>query len=748
MIIQALQAENLFKYSAISLSGLAEKGRIFLSGPNESGKTAVVEAICLGLFGRTVAYGASQLAKVVKWGENQASVTVTFLGRDEQSYSVFRYFDSTGQSQASLIQKGQEEPLVKGVEGVDTAVTALIGFGFQHYMDTLCLNQSANHSSTQEQTIKSLAGVADLDGLAHELDDEREASQAQIVDRTNQIQTLQTELQELNLNEEQLGHLEQQKATVAEKVDALQSDRDRWTSFVTEMQQAANTIEETALRLLKCDMETTLDGWNGRTKLLGQAITGLGTVCQKNQVEMEVSPTAGIHTWSTEMEQRLSEVTSLIRSVDQERLELAQWLGDVPATPGSETLQASTERLKDALKKFDRKRTMNSRFGLFALLVSLLVAAVGGVLHFQSDTSHAQMLLSQIQTLDPTWDVSMTVYLFVFAGIFLVGAMRGITQSFRLRGQINSHHHQLDTMRSRAKTARQTVQTIDAAANDPLARQIATLSQLGRSPWIGELVQWADMDGAVFLDEKSQKALLATLHKQLDGFRQEIFAYHTEVSEQIEAARQQQEQNSAHVLSLADQIESEKERRALDHSLRTQIADLHTENQHQEQGIAVRRVASDLLKGACKGLSLRFNQELRRFIAKSAPLFTQGRYQHVRIDEHLNVAVFSTDKNDFVDFNEISTGVRHQLLLAVRMALVQALTSRTNSAPQYIVLDEPFVFFDRQRIRESLDALLKVSDQIVQVWIVAQEFEEGGALPTDLHLPCLFEEDSLVMAEG
>ena len=745
MIIQALQAENLFKYTTISLSKLAERGRIFLSGPNESGKTAVVEAICLGLFGRTVAHDVSQLAKVVKWGENHASVTVTFLGRNGQSYAVYRYFDSTGQTQASLTQEGQEEPVAKGVERVDTTITALIGFGFPHYIDTLCLNQSAARGSTQEETIKSLAGVAELDGLARELDNERETSQAQIVAGTAQIQALQAELQELNLDEAQLGQLEQQKTTLEDKVDALQSDRNRWTSFVTDMQQAANVIEETTLRLLKCDMETTLDGWNGRATVLRQALTGLDAVCQKNQVEMEISPTAGIHTWSAELAQRLSELMPLIHSVAQERLELAQWLGDIPGTPDRETLQGSTVRLQEALKKFDRKRKNNSRFGLFALVVSLLVAAAGGALHFQPNAPQTQMLLSQIQLLYPAWDVSLTIYLFVFAGVSLVGALRGITQSFRLRGQINNHHHQLDKMQTRAKAARQTVQTIDAAANDPLARQIATLSQLGRSPWVGELVQWADMDGAILLDEKAQKGFLVTLHKHLEGFRQEILAYNTEVLEQIETARQQQEQSSEQVLGLEEQIETERERRALDQSLRTQVADIQTENQHQEHSILVRRIASDLLKGAGKGLSLRFNQELRRFIAKSAPLFTQGRYQHIRIDEGLNVAAFSTDKNDFVDFNEISTGVRHQLLLAVRMALVQALTSRTNSAPQYIVLDEPFVFFDRQRIRESLDALLKVSEQITQVWIIAQEFEEGGALPTDLHLPCLFEEDSLVM---
>ena len=53
MIIQNLRSQNVLKYSHLVLNGIPEKGLIAISGRNESGKTAVVETICFGLFGRT-----------------------------------------------------------------------------------------------------------------------------------------------------------------------------------------------------------------------------------------------------------------------------------------------------------------------------------------------------------------------------------------------------------------------------------------------------------------------------------------------------------------------------------------------------------------------------------------------------------------------------------------------------------------------------------------------------------------------
>ena len=67
---------------------------------------------------------------------------------------------------------------------------------------------------------------------------------------------------------------------------------------------------------------------------------------------------------------------------------------------------------------------------------------------------------------------------------------------------------------------------------------------------------------------------------------------------------------------------------------------------------------------------------------------------------------------------------------------------RVVRGPQFLILDEPFAFFDRQRARASLDILGQISDQIAQVWVIAQEFEDDSHF--DLHIECSRDQDKLV----
>ena len=54
---------------------------------------------------------------------------------------------------------------------------------------------------------------------------------------------------------------------------------------------------------------------------------------------------------------------------------------------------------------------------------------------------------------------------------------------------------------------------------------------------------------------------------------------------------------------------------------------------------------------------------------------------------------------------------------------------------------EPFAFFDRKRARASLDILGRLNDQISQIWVIAQEFEDDSGF--ELHLECARDADEL-----
>jgi len=131
-----------------------------------------------------------------------------------------------------------------------------------------------------------------------------------------------------------------------------------------------------------------------------------------------------------------------------------------------------------------------------------------------------------------------------------------------------------------------------------------------------------------------------------------------------------------------------------------------------------------LLEGATRHLSKRFNHIIRDHVGKTLPLFTENRYEHLQIDEDLSVRVFSNEKHDFMDLDEISSGTQRQIMLAVRLALSQEMVSRKVQAQQFLILDEPFAFFDKERTERSLSVLPELSNDLPQIWIIAQSFPE------------------------
>ena len=124
---------------------------------------------------------------------------------------------------------------------------------------------------------------------------------------------------------------------------------------------------------------------------------------------------------------------------------------------------------------------------------------------------------------------------------------------------------------------------------------------------------------------------------------------------------------------------------------------------------------------------------MRELTAETLPLFTEDRYQHIKLDDELAVKVFSKDKGDFVSFDEISSGTQRQVMLAIRLSMSQLLARSTVGGAQFVFLDEPFAFFDEERTQHALQTLPKLA-ALPQKWLVAQHFPENANF--DRHIAC------------
>ncbi len=196
------------------------------------------------------------------------------------------------------------------------------------------------------------------------------------------------------------------------------------------------------------------------------------------------------------------------------------------------------------------------------------------------------------------------------------------------------------------------------------------------------------------------------------------------------------------VQQLDSDLAEERERLEEAARLRQKREDLERNLSAHQQQVLLRERALELLTGAAQQLSQRFNRDLQDLVGRTLPLFTEGRYEHLQVDEALTVRAFSSEKRDFIDLEEVSSGTQRQIMLALRLALSQELVNRTAARDQFVFLDEPFAFFDAERTRSALRSLPELSDQLGQIWIVAQQFPDDE--PFALSIQCEREQDTLV----
>ena len=159
------------------------------------------------------------------------------------------------------------------------------------------------------------------------------------------------------------------------------------------------------------------------------------------------------------------------------------------------------------------------------------------------------------------------------------------------------------------------------------------------------------------------------------------------------------------------------------------------------QRIQVRETALKLTEGACSDIYTQCNKVLSEYTAIVMPKLTENRYKQIQIDDSLRLRVFSREKNDFAELDELSSGTQRQIMLALRLAISRALVEAGQQGKQFIILDEPFAFFDRERIRNTITSLNDMDKNITQFWIITQEFESPEQF--EFNIQCSRDSDEL-----
>ncbi|RDH89099.1 MAG: ATPase [endosymbiont of Seepiophila jonesi] len=407
--------------------------------------------------------------------------------------------------------------------------------------------------------------------------------------------------------------------------------------------------------------------------------------------------------------------------LEDERAQLNRQIGDHDRQV--ETLDDASNAYQDALPV--RKAALGGRgraafLRFIMLILTLATAGLWGLLVRMPEHEFAIKASDWPAGNVPQWRVEMLlITVGVFAALFIFFWIR--------RGVFNRRAASLETV------AQTLVAELDGLEN-PVEVTKESDSPEAADETEAETTGDTDDEPQSIVTVVVDKAARERLAQRVAGFMADAPGVRDGVGNEQNLLRHAIDKAQERVGELDEAIRQEQNRINKADGLITIRDSLKNKAAEQTQQIATCELAGELIQGAIREVSNKFNIKLKSLVSKMLPLFTEHRYEHLQIADDLSVRAFSSEKRDFMDLDEISSGTQRQIMLAVRLALSQELIKRTVDAEQFLFLDEPFAFFDQIRTRSSLTVLPTLSEELTQIWIIGQEFPDD--VHFDLHIEC------------
>lgn len=147
----------------------------------------------------------------------------------------------------------------------------------------------------------------------------------------------------------------------------------------------------------------------------------------------------------------------------------------------------------------------------------------------------------------------------------------------------------------------------------------------------------------------------------------------------------------------------------------TELEELKQKLEEDEAKFEILKKTSKLLKQAKESFSSHYLNRMEKGFEKYINLINNDKIE-ADIDVNLNVKL---DQNGGKrDISYFSTGYQDLIYLCIRFSLIDALFEEENP---FVILDDPFVNLDEQKIKNSLDLINKISNKYQIIYFVCHE---------------------------
>ena len=765
VVLRHLEARD-FKH--IDVDFTFPQGILAISGPNESGKSSIFEAVLFAFFGRTHKAPVGNKERLINYDADGLFVRLAFEIEGTQ-YRITRQIFKKRPSKADLHKisaKGEATLIATGVKNVDDEVSSLLnGIGLSDLLASNVVLQKDLDRLAQMQkmerrdVINAMMGrdcyTRSVEKLSNDI---RPLNKAQLSEHTllkELKQRYEAFLQNKQEQEEKQAELEQTDEELKEKSQLFaQTEK---TYKIVKAYKVAKEEQERLQREIEHCSETK--------KQLEDQITSLGELQpQQKKLRKQAKQLEFLQTDILHFEKVRVEADQLQAKIDERRM-VTETISRLEAQIGElATLQDSVaeyEVVKEQRRKAEAtQRRFFSPFlyipsisllsaGIVAVFLNLIIGLglivasipfVGYLLYTYLSYSRIEPQLQKLKEREE--ELSELVAQFRAKEAFQTQLTEQLNQIQTLAGQISiltqQVHAELQnlsptmlegvsiptatdtpTLQKIVKTVEQTLNGLKANRDGILDQLQAIDGQLSRLSTLKRDLAENETRGIVLRQDLS-KISLPQLPEAVPKYSEKVYdeleQQHTTLGQDKVKLQTQRKNTEDRIRELTDEL---KEEEGIVEKYAAKEQEVKTLDENLKSGQLTIQLIREVAERGREQVRPRVVGVMERLLAT----ITDGKYRFPKLSEDYSLKVYSAEAGEYVDANLYSGGTEDQFLLALRLGFAIALLPQGRGAtPQFLFLDEPFGGSDIQR-RDNIIRLLQdeLSQRFQQIMVVSHQ---------------------------
>ncbi len=725
------------------------EGVTLICGPNESGKSTILDAILYALYSRVIRPSAKPRNEdLVTYGRNRAVVRLDFsIGK--RTFRVERRLHLKRPNTAFLwenLPNDQLRTLATGQREVTNEIEKLLGgISFHEIVaSNIVAQKDLEHLIEQgkedrKKVINAFLNLESFNTVLQDLNENRRtlggtpARPGKLTLQQQKLDSLQEKLEEFNRKKTEREETEQQIRQLKKKITQIEKDLRKTSKLYNVLETYSKAHDE------KQQISTKIDGKKNLVEELEKQIEQLRKV-EKNLEETEkklkgyidleevngtlnkikdrVKTLSGIHIQHQEKEKQQSKVAASVSDLEQRLAGVDRTKVTQIAQRGALTwpfIGGAAACLILAFILF----AMNMPIvlcGLLAIVGVILLVFVGRQISVESKLRAALSDVQRLQDLQRELvDMSKQVEAMssqmseieqgILGGCKGIGRYSSIFQERSSEGPVvvaEAMFEALDQDNQEKNRLEERKRNLGAQLEEKpkvLESQQTAKEELDRLQKAFETVKFPTLPkGIVFSEEllRETSDTKETLGKDLIEKETRLKNSQEDVEELTEYVKENKD--------LPTQTEKQAE---LVESLKREFE--------------VIRLSIEGVEKTAEALRSRVKPGVEQYMGLILPMITNGRYKAVQLDHGYNFEVWDPDAGEFKVKEVFSGGTEDQFLLSMRLAFALALLPEVKGMhPEFLFLDEPLASSDEER-REGIIQLLntELSARFKQIFLIS-----------------------------